>query len=269
MVKNIMKRIYSWMTNLSAEHIQRICSVVCVVAMALMIYNCHPSVEAQESSEENTEVITREVPMTTVEATSNKEQEINTITVDEVIELDGDLLPVPTVSENATVSEDTIEEEIEEEPIRDHCLYYAIDSGKEFYLDEVYQDYLWEKLKEYDHTDLYELCMALMLHESHFTIDIVSRTNDHGLMQINGGNYTWMRNALGIESLDDPYDNIDCGVYILVSAYEKFGDVESALVCYNTGGGHMTVGKKYSTAYSQCVINDMDKLHILYAPEIN
>jgi hypothetical protein len=218
-----------------------------------MLFNCHPKTRVQ--AEDDTSIVKAEVPITTIENASEKDSiPVSTITVKDVVELSEDSLPVSvnSVSNNGT-----------EESERENNLYYAKDQGKEFYLDAVYQDYLWEKLKEYNHTDLYELCMALMLHESHFTINIVSKTNDHGLMQINGGNYTWMHNTLGIDSLDDPYDNIDCGVYILVSAYEKFGDVESALVCYNTGGGHMVVGKTYSTSYSQCVVSDMDKLYLL------
>lgn len=181
---------------------------------------------------------------------------------------------------NATSSSDIAEETEEEEsvdttpvtndielvqetdntPTRENKLYYVNDSGYIYNLDSAYQDYLYQKLKEYEHPELYELCIALMYHESRFDINALSATNDHGLMQINGGNYNWLHKVLGITSLDDPYQNIDCGVYILTSALEKYKDAETALVCYNQGGKKITVGQHYSTKYSRCVLEDVHKL---------
>ena len=133
---------------------------------------------------------------------------------------------------------------------RSNTLYYVEDKGYEFYLDLEYQDYLWKKLEEYNHTEFYETCLAIMYHESKFKIDTVSATNDHGLMQVNGGNYKWLHDKLDIESLDDPYDNIDCGVYIFISNYEEYGDVEQALIAYHQG----SVGSEKSTSYSRCIL---------------
>lgn len=148
----------------------------------------------------------------------------------------------------------------------ENILYYVVDDDYTFYLDEIYQDYLWNKLKEYNHTELYEVCLAQMYHESQFKKDVVSATNDHGLFQINAGNYSWLHNTLGINSLDDPYDNIDCGVYILVTNVEKYGSIEEALVAYNQG----YCGEVKSTKYSRCILNhDMDCLRVLEIEETN
>lgn len=150
----------------------------------------------------------------------------------------------------------TSEKEPKEEPKKEYQYYYVKDGKHTFYLDHKYQDYLYSKLKKHNHTDLYTLCLALMYHESRFTVNIVSKTNDHGLMQINGGNSNWLKKELGISSLDDPYDNIDCGVYIICKLVDKYKDVETALVCYNRGEGN----KAPTSSYSRGVLADMKKL---------
>lgn len=161
---------------------------------------------------------------------------------------------------DAGITAELNETYVEPESIRENNLYYIEDNGHEFYLDQIYQDYLWEKLKEYDHTDFYEVCLALMYHESKFDINAISATNDHGLMQIHGGNYDWLHDKLDIDSLDDPYDNIDCGVYLLVSNYNKYGNIDQALIAYHQG----SAGSATSTRYSRCILeHDMDCLTLL------
>lgn len=152
------------------------------------------------------------------------------------------------------------EEEIAQEPIkvRENTLYYVVDEGYVYYCNTEYQDYLYLKLKEYGYTELYKVCLAQMYHESKFVPTAVSATDDHGLMQINAGNFNWLSNDIGISSIDDPYQNIDCGLYILISAYEEYNDIEAALVCYNQG----YVGQVRSTKYSRGVIADMEKLFV-------
>lgn len=144
--------------------------------------------------------------------------------------------------------------------VSSNTIYYVKDGTNKFYLNEKYQNYLYKKLKQYNMTDMYEMCLALMYHESRFTVNIVSPTHDHGLMQINEANYGWLSKTLGITSLDNPYDNIDCGVYMLHYTYEKYGDIETALVAYNQGGRGLYKGVKASTKYSQSILNDINKL---------
>lgn len=141
-------------------------------------------------------------------------------------------------------------EEVKEEPKKENKIYYINDGGYKYYFDEVYQDYIWNKLKEAGYPELYEYIIALIYHESKFTENIVSTTNDHGLMQINEGNLTWLQNKLNIQSLDNPYDNIDCGIYIICLQYEKYGTIEKALVAYNQGSCRGAT----STMYSRCIL---------------
>lgn len=144
--------------------------------------------------------------------------------------------------------------------IRENKIYYVIDEGYRFYLEEEYQDYVYEKLKENNRKDLYEIIIALMYHESKFEKDKVSSTHDHGLMQVNEGNYKNLHKTLGINSLDDPYENIDAGIYLFMYAIDKYNDLETALVCYNQGDKLLKTGNTYSTEYSQGVLNDINKL---------
>ena len=164
-----------------------------------------------------------------------------------------------TIIEKSTLT--SYEEEIiEASNTRENTLYYVIDEEKNFYLKEEYQNFLWNKLKEYNRTDLYELCIAMMYHESQFRVNAISATHDHGLMQINESNFGWLRSELGVGSIDDPYNNITCGVYMLMKHLREVGNIEAALVYYNRGRANSSS----STEYSRCILyHDMNCLRVL------
>lgn len=259
-MKNIMNRLSELINRIRYDRmIQRqLLVAVCVICLLVLLYvyssEARSSKIAEANAPEITQDITEEIPTTNEIIVST----VNSTTEDERKSIDS-----VTDEVTQTEQEDLFIEE-EQEPIRENTLYYVFDDECAYYLKEEYQDYLWSKLKEYNHTDLYETCIALMYHESEFQEDVISKTNDHGLMQINAGNFNWLRDTLNISSLDDPYDNIDCGVYILTSAFEKYGDIEAALVAYNQGH----CGEVRSTKYSRCILkHDMDCLHILYIGE--
>ena len=104
--------------------------------------------------------------------------------------------------------------------------------------------------------------MALMYTESSFRADIVSGTNDYGLMQINKCNHAELTEALGITDFTEPYQNIRAGLYLLRCLFEKYD--EPALVCmaYNMGEyGASTLWDKgvYETSYSIKVLTKADE----------
>lgn len=151
------------------------------------------------------------------------------------------------------------------EDIPEHDYYYVIDElGKEHYLPKEIQDYAWEKLDEYGLTDYFPLFIALIWHESHFKSDAVSRTDDYGYCQINSGNFVRLKKVLGLTDIpNDPYQNIDAGVYILYKAFESNNyDVEPALVCYNAGRAYTD-----SNDYSQGVLKDLNNRLVLLIEE--
>lgn len=154
---------------------------------------------------------------------------------------------------------DTQLEVLEEEPIRENTLYYVIDDGYEYYLDDCYQDFLYEMCIKYDVVEYYTLFLAQMYHESSFRVDVISRTRDHGLMQINECNHEWLGKELGDDNFLDPYTNIEAGVYMMSGFLHKYNDVQKALVCYNRGESAVINGT-YSTDYSRGVLSDMNLL---------
>lgn len=167
---------------------------------------------------------------------------------------DSETIEVET--EKDTKNEEEVEtEQTEEKPQRSNKLYCIIENGITYNLDVEYQDYLWEMCEKYDVTKYYELFIAQMYHESGFKTNVVSSTNDYGLMQINKCNHGWLSKELGKSDFLDPYTSIEAGVYILSDFLKKYDDVQTALVCYNMGESAVQRGT-YSTKYSRGVLAD-------------
>jgi soluble lytic murein transglycosylase-like protein len=79
----------------------------------------------------------------------------------------------------------------------------------------------------------FALALAVAEQESRFDPDVISVTNDYGIMQINRINFNWLREK-GIEPLE-PDGNIEAGVLILSEAVNRHGDYGLALMAYNCG----------------------------------
>lgn len=270
-MRNFTKRLSEFINHIRTDKIRQrqLCAVACIFGMFIVLHvyssEAHSLDSVQDVEEESVTVISKTAD-TAYSPSAGITAELGRIMQEAEVEAkttnSGNAVPAETIM----VTEEEVKEPEETKPVRENILYYVVDDDYTFYLDEIYQDYLWNKLKEYNHTELYEVCLAQMYHESQFEKDVVSATNDHGLCQINAGNYSWLHNTLGIDSLDDPYDNIDCGVYILVTNFEKYGSIEEALVAYNQG----YCREVKSTKYSRCILNhDMDCLHILEIGETN
>ena len=142
---------------------------------------------------------------------------------------------------------------------RENKLYYVYESNIRTDLEVEYQDYLYKMCIKYDIKEHYTLLLAQMYHESGFDVDVISGTDDYGLMQINAFNHEWLRETLGISDFLDPYDNIEAGVFMMSNFLKKYDDVQKALVCYNRGEGAVRNGT-YSTSYSEGVLYDMTLL---------
>ena len=99
----------------------------------------------------------------------------------------------------------------------------------------------------------FEFVMAVMYTESKFEPDIVSGTNDSGLMQINKCNHAELSAALGITDFTEPYQNIRGGLYILRRLFEKYDSPARVCMAYNMGeyGASVLWDKGvYETSYS-------------------
>ena len=112
------------------------------------------------------------------------------------------------------------------------------------------QEYIHTLCEEYNLA--YSFIIALVATESNFNSDVVSATDDYGLMQINACNH-----KEGFDYLD-PYDNITMGIEMLSDLAEKYDDVESVLMAYNLGeAGAVNLWNQgiYSTEYTRKVLD--------------
>lgn len=100
-------------------------------------------------------------------------------------------------------------------------------------LDEDLQEFIY--CLSYGYNIDYAFVMGLIQTESTFNPNVVSSTNDHGLMQINKVNHGWLQEKLGITDLLDPYQNARSGIYILRNLFEKYEEPEKVLMAYNMG----------------------------------
>ena len=108
----------------------------------------------------------------------------------------------------------------------------------------------------------FDFVMALMYAESSFRTEVVSDTDDYGLMQINSVNHEKLSENLGITDFTDPYQNIRAGVYILRGLFEKYDDAAKVLMAYNMGDyGASVLWDKgvYSTTYTNKVLAKADE----------
>ena len=80
------------------------------------------------------------------------------------------------------------------------------------------------------------LLLAMMDQESDYRTDLVSGTDDYGIMQINAINHPRLREELGVTDFLDPEQSITCGAYMIGELLDKFdGDIHRALTSYNRG----------------------------------
>lgn len=132
--------------------------------------------------------------------------------------------------------------------------YYNIE------LDKDIQDYLISLCKDKYNNVPIELVLSLIKKESNFESNIISKTDDYGICQINKINHDWLSKELNITNFLDPYQNILCCVHMLSNCLNiADNNIEKALMCYNLGNkGAKSYWDKgiYSTSYSKEVYDN-------------
>lgn len=144
----------------------------------------------------------------------------------ETIPLKPDPVIVPPVSipyETMLVSEPTPEPEPEEK-----FRYYDHIS-----LEYDLQELLWAACEETGCP--YELALAVIFRESTYRNVNGDNGNSIGYMQVQPRWHYERMERLGVTDLSDPLSNFRVGCDLLTELIEKYGSVESALTCYNTG----------------------------------
>ena len=129
--------------------------------------------------------------------------------------------------------------------------YYDIPLSKDLQL------YTYNKCVEYGIPEHYELVLAMMWQESNYTADLISSTNDYGIMQINSCNHSWLVDLLGPTDFLDASDNINAGVYVISKLLIKYGDEHKALMAYNMGEHGASLNWQagnYTSNYSRGVV---------------
>lgn len=127
-------------------------------------------------------------------------------------------------------------------------------------LDDDTQQMIQDKCEEYGID--FALCMAIIYTESRFQSDVISSTNDYGLMQINENNHNWLSETLGITDFLNPEQNVTAGLYILNNLFNKYDDTSQVLMAYNmgeTGASRYWNNGVYSSTYSEAVIQKMEE----------
>lgn len=129
--------------------------------------------------------------------------------------------------------------------------YYDIPLSKDLQL------YTYNKCVDYGIPDHYELILAMMWQESNYTADLISSTDDYGIMQINSCNHSWLVDLLGPTDFLDASDNINAGVYVISKLLIKYGDEHKALMAYNMGEHGASLNWQagnYTSNYSRGVV---------------
>lgn len=109
----------------------------------------------------------------------------------------------------------------------------------------------------------FPFAMAVMFRESSFNVNATSADGrDHGLFQIRDVNNEWLEEQIGVTDMNDPYQNIRAGLYILRRLFEKYDDPARVLMAYNMGEyGASTLWKQnvYETTYTRRVLETADE----------
>ncbi len=79
------------------------------------------------------------------------------------------------------------------------------------------------------------LVIAMIDTESNFNPEVISKSDDYGLMQINIINHDQLAEEYRCADMLDPYQNVFCGVRIIKSYIDKYDDFGKALMAYNMG----------------------------------
>lgn len=151
-----------------------------------------------------------------------------------IIALSVILILITTVSPNKYVGKEVVE------PIEDVKVEYVVDEPT-VYLDIPLSEELQEFTKnqcEYMGVP-YDIAIAVMDVESGFQTDVISQTNDYGLLQINKINHNEMNKLFGITDMLDAENNIVAGVYMLSLLYNKYEHDNLVLIAYNMGESKM------------------------------
>lgn len=162
----------------------------------------------------------------------------------------------PTKTETVTVYEPVPMPVYQEQDLPEITEHYMFDIP----LSHSLQNYLYEICA--DEGLPVSLILAMIETESGFNPEVISRTNDYGLMQLNKINHEWLNEQYRAADMLNPYQNVFCGVKIISSFVKRYDDYGKALMAYNMGeyGARKAWENGVtSTKYSEKILTLMQK----------
>lgn len=129
-------------------------------------------------------------------------------------------------------------------------------------MDEDLQEFVFYLSAAYEMD--FTFVMALIQQESGFRSDVISKTNDYGLMQINEINHPYLQEQLGITDFTEPYSNVRAGMFILRKLFEKYETPEKVLMAYNmgeTGASRLWEQGIFEINYSKSILQIQQELN--------
>ncbi len=129
-------------------------------------------------------------------------------------------------------------------------------------MDEDLQEFIFYLSQAYEMD--FTFVMALIQRESGYKPDVISKTNDYGLMQINEINHPYLQEQLGITDFTEPYGNVRAGMFILRKLFEKYETPEKVLMAYNmgeTGASRLWEQGIFEINYSKSVLQIQRELN--------
>jgi len=139
------------------------------------------------------------------------------------------------------------------------------DIRREIPLEPIYQIYTYYVCQKYN-VD-YDLVLAIIDCESAGNVRVLNHnkngTNDSGLMQINSLNHEWLSRVLGVTDFCNPFQNIQCGVYMIADLMDRHSDLHKILMCYNMGEKRTKQLNRrgiYSSKYSRKILDKYKEL---------
>lgn len=129
-------------------------------------------------------------------------------------------------------------------------------------MDEDLQEFIFYLSQAYEMD--FTFVMALIQQESGYTPDVISKTNDYGLMQINEINHPYLQEQLGITDFTEPYGNVRAGMFILRKLFEKYETLDKVLMAYNmgeTGASRLWKQGIFESNYSKSVLQIQRELN--------
>lgn len=129
-------------------------------------------------------------------------------------------------------------------------------------MDEDLQEFIFYLSQAYEMD--FTFVLALIQQESNYNPDVISASNDYGLMQINEINHPYLQEQLEIMDFLDPYDNIRAGMFVLRKLFEKYETPEKVLMAYNmgeTGASRLWEQGIFEINYSKSVLQIQQELN--------